>query len=326
MRLRGRGCNTDFHYNFENQKDAAWNVDAFNDFEYDIVVDENMGKSGIDNNLCAYIHYINIEIFTTIFPYNIASCTSINVELGFYLHLSRAMLIDDIMFSQKTTFAPTASPTFSPTKPLTTGPTLKPTIITNAPTTQVSVTCPPIGSTINIGGESAVFSIAEPDSLCTLTKVIISDNAVDVMYPLARSYNSHPWEVSAGSFAFATFGGEEFLCYDRGCQINLPILEDGAVYQVTSSAYALSTRDEYARFLETASFGATTSDIDNFEGTTSIMNGAVNVIADFVESQMDVDQIPMTSHRELWRNRASPRVSSVILLQFYIFSKYVVLI
>ena len=116
------------------------------------------------------------------------------------------------------------------------------------------------------------------------------------------------------------------MCYDRGCQINLPILEDGAVYQVTSSAYTLSTRDEYARFLETASFGATTSDIDNFEGTTSIMNGAVNVIADFVESQMDVDQIPMTSHRELWRNRASPRVSSVILLQFYIFSKYVVLI
>lgn len=125
--------------------------------------------------------------------------------------------------------------------------------------------------------------------------------------PLARSYDLNDWELSPGDVAVSTFENVDFLCFDQGCQINLPKLEMGEKYQLVSSAYSLGLRDEYARFLETASFGVTARDLDIFEAATG-GRGAMGVIADFVESQMDEDAVPMSSHREFWRTRSNPRV------------------
>lgn len=220
------------------------------------------------------------------------------------------------MITQKTTSAPTVSPTFNPTKTVTIGPTLKPTIKTDAPTTSRTISCPSIdGEHITIGAGDAIITIAESNTLCTISMFVMdegSDDSVKKVVPLARSYDLNEWEVSAGPLARTTFGsGKEFLCYDQGCQIHLPpLLEPGAEYRVTSRTYTLSPRDQYARFLETASFGATATELDDFEAMTSVSGDTFDAIANHIEVQMDEELTPRTSHREIWRKKANPRVSS----------------
>ena len=52
-------------------------------------------------------------------------------------------------------------------------------------------------------------------------------------------------------------------------------LEDGDEYHLTSSAYSLGLHDEYAKFLESASYGARAEDLDHLESVTG--NDLVNV-------------------------------------------------
>eukprot|EP00554_Chaetoceros_debilis_P007442 CAMPEP_0194077066 /NCGR_PEP_ID=MMETSP0149-20130528/3732_1 /TAXON_ID=122233 /ORGANISM="Chaetoceros debilis, Strain MM31A-1" /LENGTH=4275 /DNA_ID=CAMNT_0038757959 /DNA_START=113 /DNA_END=12940 /DNA_ORIENTATION=+ len=273
--FEGELCDGDnFNVRLENQQQVPWDTTDFNVFQYDIFVDAN-----------------------------IASCKKLQLEVGRYVHVDRILVVDDIMITQKTTFAPTANPTFSPTKPLTTGPTPKPAITTYAPTTSVTIKCPPPSEYTPVDAGSAIFSIAGDDSLCTITKVILKDGAVEKVLPMARSYDFNDWEVSAGSFAHAAFGSTEFLCYDSGCQINLPALEDGAEYRVSSSAYELSPIHEHARFLETASFGITESSLDVL-GASAAINGSSGAISEHIQLQMQTD---MSSHRAFWRKRVNPR-------------------
>ncbi len=225
-------------------------------------------------------------------------------------------MIDNVTFEQQTTSPPTHSPTFEPTRPQVTGPTLKPTVLTNAPTTAFDVPCPPTDQVVDLDAGSVILGVANADTLCTVTKVIpkslLGGGTTETVVPLVRSYDMHEWEASPGNVASSSFENEYILCYEKGCQINLPQLEAGEKYQLSSKSYTISPRDEYARFLETASFGTTTSDLDAMEVETE-SNGPISVIADYIESQMDEDIVPMTSHREFWRSRSNPRVSNVVI-------------
>ncbi len=236
------------------------------------------------------------------------------MRLGHYLPISRALLIDNVNFSQKTTFPPTSSPTALPTEPEEVGPTTSPTVRTDAPTTSLTLSCPPVGEVVNLDAGSVMLGIAEPGTVCNVIKVVSNDGKL-VNVPMARSYDLNGWERAAGKIASSTFS-DEFLCYEGGCQINLPPLESDTEYHLTSRTYSLSLRDEYARFLETASYGSRTEDLNELVEQTG-ESGSTSVIANFIQSQMS---IPMTSHREFWRTQANPRVSNFaisILLHLY---------
>ena len=112
-------------------------------------------------------------------------------------------------------------------------------------------------------------------------------------------------------FAKRHFENDLILCYDEGCQINLPQLESGEVYLLSSKTHSISNRDEFARFLETATFGATSSDLDTMEAAIG-EEGPIGVIVDYIESQMDETIVPASSHREFWRQRANPRVCIIL--------------
>ncbi len=218
-------------------------------------------------------------------------------------------MIDNVRLEQQTTFAPTASPTIQPTPAQTIGSTPEPTVVTHAPTTSLVIPCPEVGETVELSPGSVILGIADVSSLCSVTKVISRSNTV---IPLVRSYDLNEWETSPGDVAASHFDNEVILCYDQGCQINLPNLESGETYILTTKTYSTSNRDEFARFLETASFGSTASELDNMEAALGD-DGPMGVIVDYVESQMDENIVPATIHREFWRRRANPRVRFLIV-------------
>lgn len=142
-------------------------------------------------------------------------------------------------------------------------------------------------------------------SLCTLTKMSRSSEGYDVHTPIARSYHGNEWEQASGEFADLIFDGP-ILCYNNGCQMHLPELEVGSVYVLSSSSYSISDRDAYARFLETATFGITEEELDEFESTA---NSVESDIISWVNDQMNETKTPLTSHREFWRSNVNGRVS-----------------
>ena len=216
--------------------------------------------------------------------------------------------MDDIQIVPRTTIPPTPFPTFSPTKSPNTGPTSQPTQRTDAPTTNNVVDCPPAGASPTIVGSGAViFGLSKGSNLCSLDKEVTSSSTNQkTLIPIALSYEGNPWEQAAGEHAQRVFGGEEILCYLSGCQLNLPELQEGESYVLSSSSHVLSKENEYARFLETATFGITEDDLE------SIDKPSINIqenIATWISKQMNVTATPMSSHREFWRKRLNGRVS-----------------
>jgi hypothetical protein len=65
----------------------------------------------------------------------------------------------------------------------------------------------------------------------------------------------------------------------------------------------MSHEDEVARLLETATFGTTAADLAVWD------KGAVTIdtVSEWIQEQISS---PMTSHREFFRRRVNPRVSS----------------
>ena len=151
-----------------------------------------------------------------------------------------------------------------------------------------------------------MLGVADTNILCTLTKAMNSSNSDISLIPIARSYDENLWEQSAGEFAASIFEGEEILCYSVGCQVNLPPLEAGAEYLLSSFSHSLPAVDEYARFLETATFGTTQEQLDVF----ATYSGSVqDNIASWLLGQMNSTVTPITSHRENWRKGLNGRVS-----------------
>lgn len=216
--------------------------------------------------------------------------------------------MDDVQIIPRVTTPPTSFPTFSPTKSPVTGPTSQPTKGTDAPTTNKVIDCPSVGALpIVLESGAVIISKANGSHLCSLDiEVTSSPSTQKTLIPIALSYNGNSWEQAAGEYAQAVFGGKEILCYLSGCQLNLPQLEQGESYILSSSSHVLSKENEYARFLETSTFGITEDDLGSIdEPSTSIQEN----IASWMSRQMNVSTTPMSSHREFWRRRLNGRVS-----------------
>jgi len=145
-----------------------------------------------------------------------------------------------------------------------------------------------------------------------VTKVSLDGSIVKKSVPLARSYNGNDWEVAAGDVAIATFK-HGFLCYSQGCQINLPALDPGVRYHLTAYTHSLKRKDEMARFLETATFGMTSAEVEQLKSSAQTLggnNGNFEAIVDWFAFQSDKQSISLTGHRKFWRERISPRIST----------------
>jgi len=167
-----------------------------------------------------------------------------------------------------------------------------------------SLSCPQIPSApTRINPGSNVFQFATEGTLCTLTK-IEEDSVVGV----ARSYDRNPWEVSAGEFATSLFSDHNFICNSQTCIVALPSLQTGDYY-LTTYTYSISLRDELARFLESATFGITQSELSDLEALTpdtdSTSDSTQGKITKWIKDQISV---PFSSHRELWREGLNPRL------------------
>jgi len=251
---------------------------------------------------------------------NLATCDNVYVELGNNLKSDRALLIDDVEIELVGTESPTSPPTEFPTQaPKPPEPTGKPTIATDAPTIGSNISCPSVDSEpLEINpGHLLVFN-APANALCTLTKAVFSSTGeVEKIMPIARSYDQNQWEVAPGTFASSVFLNNDIWCYDNGCQMDLTpsiskrqqsimpqafsmMSRSESKYYLTSYEHSLSQRNEYARFLESATFGITSSELDVLEGS-----GAASPIAHWIKDQ--IDNVPMSSHREYWRQGANPR-------------------
>mmetsp|Transcript_1433 Transcript_1433/g.2264 ORF Transcript_1433/g.2264 Transcript_1433/m.2264 type:complete len:3782 (+) Transcript_1433:192-11537(+) len=219
------------------------------------------------------------------------------------------LLLDDILVGIKGTTAPTPvatdtlseTPVPTPGEDLTSAPTASPTVSS-------AMICPEtieIPSQVNIGNEALpiMFARAETNKLCTLTKITVNENGETRVVPLARSYEGFDWETAAGNIASSMFLGQSWNCYDTGCQITLPPLEQGESYGLTSYSYDITEKDQIARLLESTTFGATRDDLNNFETSPS---GIDTSISAWVQDQMDVTSIGITNHREFWRKRTNP--------------------
>jgi len=205
------------------------------------------------------------------------------------------------------TFAPTKSPTFQPTEAQTSGPTRSPVVLTDAPTTSLARTCPNVDSpSTQLNAGSVLVGLSAQDTVCAVTMVTMDGNTVVKSIPLARSYNGNDWEVAAGGVGPATFKNG-FLCYSQGCQINLPALNPNVRYLLTSHSHSLKRKDEMARFLETATFGATSSEVAELKSDAQ-SRGNFNAIVDWFTAQSDKRVVSLTSHRKYWRERISPRI------------------
>ncbi len=229
------------------------------------------------------------------------------VEIGRYVHNDRMLLVDNIQISQRTTLAPTPYPTFSPTRSKQSGPTTRPTSATFAPSGSTLIECPGIGSSpLILDSGPSMLEFAKESQLCSLVKSFPSTKNGEITnIPIARSYDGTPWRKSPGEYAASLFDMEAIVCYTNSCQLNLPPIESGSVYMLSSTSYRLSSSDEYARFLETATFGISEKLLNDFETSTL---GVQDTIASWISNQMNVSLTPATSHREFWRRGLNGRV------------------
>lgn len=119
--------------------------------------------------------------------------------------------------------------------------------------------------------------------------------------PLARSYNGDGWEVAAGDAATTTYR-DGFLCYSKGCQIDLPALDPDVQYRLTSYSHSLNRRDEMARFLETATFGVTNTEVEKLRSSAEDLgDDNFGAIVKWFKFQSDIQVTSLTSHRKFWR-------------------------
>ena len=149
-------------------------------------------------------------------------------------------------------------------------------------------------SRVNYDDTTVEFTTA--DQLCTLVQ--ISPDGKNFK-PVARSYDGHPWEVSAGAFSTLV----TFDCTDSDtCTAVLPSLpDDDTVYQLRSFPRVnKSAADTIARFLEQATFGITRAGIESFQGNDSDL-----AMAKWIQKQQN--EVQITSHRKIYRERMNAR-------------------
>jgi len=163
---------------------------------------------------------------------------------------------------------------------------------------RVVAACPEVGMSQALpysGGSELVLSPSSADTLCTLT--MVSDNG-DVI-PVARSYLGYPWEANAGHYSRI-----KFQCANEGaCVTILPRRVTDKLRQrlgsvtleLSSFRRSVSDQESAARFLERTTFGPTLAEIEAL---------STNTFAQWVSDQQ---QLPITSHRKLFRENVDGR-------------------
>jgi hypothetical protein len=148
--------------------------------------------------------------------------------------------------------------------------------------------------------------LAPSSSLCVLTKAIQDSNGkLSSVAPIALSYDGRPWEKAGGEYAMKLLYGQEFGDYPgEGSQIFLPQLNNTGKYYLTSYPHrTVSEADKVARLLETATFGTTAAELASFDTFTG------DTAKRWILNQMSMN---ITSHREYFRKRASPRLTNPV--------------
>jgi len=163
-----------------------------------------------------------------------------------------------------------------------------------------TVSCATADYTIENGGKQ-ILQKSDVTELVTLVKVAADKKSIA---PIGRSYNNGDWENVAGPYQNLIF-----KCFDKTtyCKINLPnITGSDEIYQVKSYNHALPKKDELARFLEQATFGATRQSI----GEILNISDTESLTTDETMAKWTYDQMyntPMSSHRAYFRKRALHR-------------------
>lgn len=171
------------------------------------------------------------------------------------------------------------------------------------------------------------------DRLCILhrTASTSTDNGTTGAYQaIGRTYGGYDWESVAGPEIRATYtcGVDPTVSStQRYCQLVLdhsaPLssfngnqgllpssrIDAAYVYYLTSYESSLSDRDRIARFLERTTYGPTRSDLDNFQQRLDNTEGKSLPLAQaqWVQEQMNAEDVGISSHREYWRKRLNPR-------------------
>jgi hypothetical protein len=165
------------------------------------------------------------------------------------------------------------------------------------PSQITTIDCPFSGGSFNFSFQGAIrISIPTSDFLCTLVQVSPDGS---FFKPLGRSFRGFAWETSSGEFSSLSWS-----CDISSCLVSLPSLSTGSVYQLTtfeSSQLNYTKSDEVARFLEQATFGATSADIESMN-TTNLARS----FASWIENQQK--EVPITSHRAFFRQHMNDRM------------------
>ena len=151
---------------------------------------------------------------------------------------------------------------------------------------------------------------AGPNDLLMMTLKEIKQSVTIKIIVIANSFGGNDWQSSASMYATEIFRDNEIMSYASGCQLNLPDISDDLRYELEHRSYTLSQRDELARFLESATFGVTTADLDELEAAT-VYSTVLDAISSYVEMQQDAHVVPPSSHREVWREKLNARVSGI---------------
>ena len=144
--------------------------------------------------------------------------------------------------------------------------------------------------------------LARSDFLCVLTKAVSDANGtLSNVAPVALSYDGQDWELAAGDFVATSLYGQDFGDFVAGSQITLPDLNADEKYYLTSYSHTVGETDQVARFLETATFGTTAQDLEQWTDPFDIASAR-----DWIIDQMNMN---ITSHREFFRLRSNGKVS-----------------
>lgn len=160
------------------------------------------------------------------------------------------------------------------------------------------------------GGISTAITQQSGD-LCTLTLQDISSDSDPVLHvPIARSYDGRDWEATAGPLSDTLTSSlscsEDNVCTFVG--LSAPKY-DTQSYVLTSYHHTgFGQEAEAARFLEQATFGPTRSTIDDLVTSSLSQEEKYKM---WVRNQ--VENVPMSSHREMYRRNANA-VSSIFLI------------
>ena len=150
------------------------------------------------------------------------------------------------------------------------------------------------------------LNVSKPGQLFLLSRI---DNSVDppVAIPIAQSFDGQAWEpTQQGLLRDWDCSGDTVIGAEPGsaCVIRLPSAS-GYTWQVSGSEAPAATHTERAaRFLMSASFGATPSTLSAFPSSNSSFEANAQA---WIDHQL---LLPATSHRAYYRRRANPPLAS----------------